>query len=55
MATYKVSYIEGDSYMKTGSVFVDNVFDEYEAVEIAIYKYGLPENIKINNVELVCE
>ena len=55
MATYKISYMIGDSFSNKGERYIDNVIDEYEAVESMIVKYNLPENIKINKIELVCE
>ena len=55
MATYKISYISGDSYLKKGEVYVSNVLDENDAVEMAIYKGGLDNEARIMNVELICE
>lgn len=55
MATYKVSYLVDDSYSKPGEVYIDNVYDEYDAVEIAIYRYGLKDNCKITSVDFICE
>jgi len=55
MATYKVSYLYGDSYSSKGEFYVDNVYDEYDAVEVGIYKHGLTDEVKITKVELICE
>lgn len=55
MATYKISYLEGDSYSTKGEHYVDNVFDEYEAVDYMIYTYNLSNDIKILNIELITE
>lgn len=56
MATYKVSYLFGDSYSSKGEFYVDNVYDEHEAVELGLYKNDLMDtDVKIMDVELVCE
>jgi len=54
MATYKISYLFGNSYSSKGEVYVNNVYDEYDAVEIAVYKNNL-HDAKIINVEFICE
>ena len=55
MATYKISYLEDDSYSTKGEHYVDNVLDEYEAVEHMIYNYGMSNDIRILNIELISE
>lgn len=55
MATYKVSYLDNDSYSQRGEYYADNVVDEYDAVEHVINKYGLSENIRILSVDLISE
>jgi hypothetical protein len=55
MATYKISYISGDSYLKKGEVYISDVLDENDAIEMAIYKEGLDSEAKVMNVELICE
>ena len=54
MATYKISYLFDNSYSSKGEVYISNVSDEYDAVDIASYKYDL-NDAKITNVELICE
>lgn len=55
MATYKISYLVDASYAKQGYLYVDNVYDENDAIEMAVYKYGLEPWKKIKDVTLVCE
>lgn len=55
MATYKISYLCGDSYSSKGEIYVDNVYDEYDAVEVGMYKHGLTDEVKITKVEFICE
>lgn len=56
MATYKISYLDGISFSHKGEHCVDNVVDEYDAVEKMINQHGLdPENLKVLDVQLICE
>ena len=56
MATFKVAYLFGDSFSNKGEFYVNNVYDEHDAVELGLYQNDLMDtNIKIVNVELICE
>ena len=55
MATYKISYLIGESYSNKNSHYVDNVIDEYDAVEQMLNNHNLPSDTQILKVELVCE
>ncbi len=56
MATYKISYLDGDSFSHRGDHYIDNVIDEYDAVEKMVNLYNLDvNNLKVLNVQLVCE
>lgn len=55
MATYKITYVKGDTYLTKKECYVDNVYDEYDAVEVGMYKYGLGDDCKILNVQFICE
>ena len=56
MATYKISYLDGESYSHRGEHYINNVVDEYDAVENMINFYHLnTDNVKILSVDLVCE
>ena len=55
MATYKISYIIDHSYSKPGDIYVSDVIDENDAIELAIYKYGLDDSKTITNVTLISE
>lgn len=56
MATYKISYLDGDSYSNRGEYYIDNVIDEYDAVENMVICYHLnPNTIKILSVDFISE
>lgn len=56
MAVYKICYLEDRSYAKKKEVYVDNVIDQYEAMEVAMYKYDLDkDSIIINEISLISE
>lgn len=56
MATFKVSYLFGDSFSNKGEFYVNNVYDEHDAVELGLYQNNLMEtNIKIMSVDLISE
>lgn len=55
MATYKISYLVDASYAKQGHLYVDNAYDENDAIELAVYKYGLEPCKIIQDVIFVCE
>lgn len=55
MATYKITYVIGDTYLEKHDIYVDNVYDEYDAVEVGMYKHNLPNSAKILKVDFICE
>ena len=56
MATFKISYLYGDSYSSKGNIYVKNVYDEYDAVEVGLYQNDLNnKDVKITSVEFICE
>ena len=55
MATYKISYLLNSSYSYKDEHYIENVIDEYDAVETMIAKYNLPDKITILSVDLICE
>ena len=55
MATYKITYLENDSYSTRKDTYVNNASDQYDALEIAYNCGQLLDSSKITSVELVCE
>lgn len=55
MATYKITYLENESYSTRKFTYVDNASDQYDAVEIAYNMGKLLDTSKITNVDFVCE
>ena len=55
MATYKILYTLDNSYVEKHEVYVDNVYDEYDAVEVGMYKFSIPNSAKILKVDFICE
>lgn len=55
MATYKITYLENESYSTRKTTYVDNAADQYDAVEIAYAMGKLLDSSKVTNVDLVCE
>lgn len=54
MATYKISYLNGDSYSTRNESYVDNVIDEYDAVEKLVNEYNLGD-IRVLKIDLISE
>jgi len=56
MATFKVAYLFGDSFSNKGEFYVNNVYDEHDAVELGLYQNNLMDtSVKITSVELISE
>lgn len=55
MATYKITYLENESYSTRKNIYVDNAADQYDAVEIAYNTGRILETSKVLTVDIVCE
>lgn len=55
MACYKITYLNGDSYMNKNSIYISDAIDEHDAIDIASYSGKLNDNHKILDVELIYE
>lgn len=55
MATYKISYIISSSYSQQGDIYVENVIDEYDAIEVAMHDGRLSKSMEVKKVDLICE
>jgi len=56
MAIYRISYLYDDTYSTRNSCSIDEVIDEYDAVEKMINSYNMnADNLRILNVQLISE
>ena len=55
MACYKITYLEGDSYMNKNSTYIYNAVDENDAIDIAVCDGQLEDNYTVLDIQLIFE